>query len=327
MGHFDSPIVLLPRPGDSDLWLAERAGLVRRVSVAPDGTLKADGAPVLDLTDQTTTEVERGLLGLAFTPDGNTLFVSHTDTNGNSRVASYAIEANRVDAASRKVLLAVDQPYPNHNGGDIVWAPDGTLWLGLGDGGARDDPDNRAQNPADPLGKLLSINVKTGARRMVAMGLRNPWRFAFDTDGSVWIGDVGQDHIEEIDHVSAKAIEGANFGWSGYEGDQPYKDGAGRRPAHPVMPVFTYSHDGGRCSITGGFPYHGKAIAALDGAYLYADYCDGALHALAPATGRTGVVDVDLKVKVTSPISFGRDRAGEAYVLSQSGEVTRLDAR
>lgn len=322
-----APIVLLPRPGDDDVWVAERAGTVRRLRVATDGTLHPDGAPVLDITDQTTTDAERGLLGLAFSAEGDVLYVSHTDADGNTRVASYEIADDTVRVASRKVLFAVDQPYANHNGGDIVLGPDGELWLGLGDGGSRDDPENRAQNPNVAFGKLLRIDASgSGSYDIVASGLRNPWRFSFDTDQSLWIGDVGQDHIEEVDHIALDAVEGANFGWSGYEGSEPYHDGDGRRPTDPVMPVFTYTHDGGNCSITGGFVYRGGRIPALDGAYLFADYCAGRVRAITLDTAGKFARELDLGVDVAQPISFGTDADGEAYVLSATGAVIRLDA-
>ncbi|MEO6628402.1 MAG: PQQ-dependent sugar dehydrogenase [Aquihabitans sp.] len=325
VASLEEPIVLLPRPGDDDLWVGERAGLVRRLRVAADGTMAPDGEPVLDITSQTTTDAERGLLGLAFSKNGDTLYVSHTDPDGNSRVAAYAIEDNAVRAASRKVLFAVDQPYANHNGGNIVLGPDGGLWLGLGDGGAGDDPENRAQNPKTPLGKLIRVATDgSGSYDIIASGLRNPWRYSFDADRSLWIGDVGQNEYEEIDHLAYEDITGANFGWSGYEGAEPYLDGDGRRPTNPVAPLFTYSHDGGNCSITGGFVYRGKAIRALQGAYLFADYCAGNVRAITVTADGSLDHEIDLGLHVDQPISFGTDAAGEAYVLSADGSIVRL---
>src|SRR5690606_5321819 len=154
---------------------------------------------------------------------------------------------------SRRVLLSVEQPFPNHNGGHVVVTPDDTLWLGLGDGGSADDPENRAQDPDTLLGKLVRVDTTGGEdHEIVASGLRNPWRFSFDPDGTGWIADVGQNECAAINRISADELPGANFGWSGYEGTEPYLDGDGRRPADPVMPVLTYSHDDGNCSITGG---------------------------------------------------------------------------
>lgn len=325
VGTAASPTVLLARPGDDGhLWIAERAGRVLRATVNDDGTLDIPAEPALDLSDQTTTELERGLLGLAFSPDGATLYASYTDPDGNTRVVSYALDGDRVDASSRTVLLRQDQPYGNHNGGNIVIGPDGKLWLGLGDGGAADDPENRAQDPGTILGKIIRMDPDGGTPEIVVTGVRNPWRYAFDTDGSLWIGDVGQGAWEEVDHLRADQIDGANLGWSGYEGTHPYLEGDGRRPDDAIAPVFEYSHDHGNCSITGGFPYHGQALAGLDGAYLFADYCAGNVRAITLGTDGKLAAEYDLGVHVDQPISFGRDAHGELYVLSEGGDIARL---
>ncbi len=323
-GTFEEPIALEVRPGDDHLWLAERAGTVRRVAVAADGSLAADGDPVLDLTDQTTTEAERGLLDLAFSADGAVLYVSRTNLDGNTRLTAYDLDGDDVDLGSERELLAVDQPYPNHNGGNVVLGPDGAVWFGLGDGGAADDPENRAQDPDTVLGKIVRLAPDGGDPEIVVTGVRNPWRFAFDDDGSLWIGDVGQNAWEEVDHLPADAIDGANLGWSGYEGTHPYLDGDGRRPADAVGPVFEYPHDGGACSITGGFPYRGTVLAGLDGWYLFADYCVGRIRAIHLAADGSFAGEADLGVDVGSPISFAADADGEPLVLSQDGDIVRL---
>jgi glucose/arabinose dehydrogenase len=319
------PTLMLVRPGDDHLWVAERAGTVRRLAVSDGGrTLTPAGEAVLDLRDDTSTDGERGLLGLAFSEDGDTLFVSRTNTDGDTRLEAYDAVGDTVDASSRRVLLAVEQPFPNHNGGNVVLGPDGNLWLGLGDGGAGDDPDNRAQDPDDLLGKMVRIDPDGGEPEIVVLGLRNPWRFSFDTDGSLWIGDVGQGQIEEINRLPNGEIDGANLGWSGYEGSKPYLDGEGRRPADPVMPVFEYSHDGGNCSITGGFVYRGTAIDGLQGAYLFADYCAGQVRAIRLGDEGTFEAEYDLGVSVDGPVSFTADAEGEPYVLSAAGAIVRL---
>lgn len=322
------PIQLIQRPRDrGHLWLAERAGRVRRLTVGDDGrSLTPAGDYVLDLSDQTTTEAERGLLGMAFSPDGDVLYVSYTDLQGDTRVASYEMSGNEVVTSTRKVVFSQEQPFSNHNGGHIVFGPDGQLWLGLGDGGSADDPENRAQNPDTFLGKVLRIDPKSGQAEIVVSGVRNPWRYAFDADGSLWIGDVGQNHIEEIDRLPAAEIDGANLGWSGYEGAQPYLDGAGRRPTDPVDPVFEYPHDDGNCSITGGFVYRGRAMAELQGAYLFADYCAGAIRAIRLDDDGALEQELDLGVDVDHPVSFTEDAQGEPYVLSQDGNIVRLVA-
>jgi glucose/arabinose dehydrogenase len=328
----DEPIMLLPRPGDDHVWVAERAGLVRRLKVDDDGSLTPAGEPVLDLTDQTTTDMERGLLGLAFSADGATLYVSHTDPDGTSIVAAYDVadsdDGPTVDAGSRQVLLTQEQPYPNHNGGHLLLDGDGQLWFGLGDGGAADDPENNAQDPDTLLGKLLRIDL-TGdeEHEIVALGLRNPWRFAIDSQDQVmWIADVGQNAIEEVNRTPLADLDGANFGWSGYEGAEPYLDGDGRRPADPVMPVFTYRHDGdpGGCSVTGGVVYRGTELPGLDGAYLISDYCGGWVQALL-TDDQGAVTAVDLGLDVPGPVSFGSDADGHVYVLSAEGPVLRID--
>ena len=320
------PTQLVVRPGDDGhLWLAERAGRVRRLAVRDDGrTLEPTGDYALDISDQTTTDAERGLLGLAFSPDGGLLYVSFTNSDGDTRVVSYEMSGSEVVTSSRTVVFSQEQPFPNHNGGHIAFGPDGALWLGLGDGGAADDPENRAQDPDTFLGKVLRIDPATNEAEIVVSGVRNPWRFAFDDDGALWIGDVGQNEIEEVDRLPPDEIDGANLGWSGYEGSKPYLDGDGRRPADPVMPVFEYSHDEGNCSITGGFVYRGKAIPALQGAYLFADYCAGALRAIRVGDDGTLDQELDLDVAVDHPVSFSEDAQGEPYVLSQDGNIVRL---
>ena len=320
------PIQLIQRAGDDGhLWLAERAGRVRRMEVDDDGrTLSPAGDYALDLSDQTTTEAERGLLGMAFSPDGDLMYVSYTDLQGDTRVVSYEMSGSEVVTSSRRIVFSQEQPFPNHNGGHIVFGPDGKLWLGLGDGGASDDPENRAQDPDTFLGKVLRIDPESNEPEIVVSGVRNPWRFAFDDDGSLWIGDVGQNEIEEIDLLAPDEIDGANLGWSGYEGTEPYLDGEGRRPPDAIAPVFDYRHDGGNCSVTGGFVYRGKAIPSLQGAYLFADYCAGTLRAIRLDGDGTLDQELDLGVAVEHPVSFTEDAQGEPYVLSQDGNIVRL---
>lgn len=327
VAEMTEPIALVHRPGDDSVWVAERAGTVHRMEVSPAG-LTPVGEPVLDISDQTTIDMERGLLGMAFSTDGSVLYISHTDLEGTSKVAAYDLADEpgdgAVDAGSRRELLSVEQPFPNHNGGNIVVTDDDVLWLGLGDGGAADDPENRAQDPDTLLGKLIEVDTTgEGDHEIVASGLRNPWRFSFATDDTVWIADVGQNQYEEINHVTVDELSGANFGWSGYEGTEPYLDGEGRRPADPVMPVFSYGREGGNCSITGGVAVDGDRLG-LDGAYLFADYCGGQVRALVPAAAG-GYSEHDLALAVEAPVSFGLDADGEVYVLSGTGSIVRID--
>jgi len=339
----DEPTSLVVRPGDDDhLWASERAGTVRRLT-RDGGTYEADGEPALDISDDTTTESERGLLSIAFSADGDTIYVSHTNAGGDTRLDAYAMSGDAIDTSSKETLLAVDQPFSNHNGGDVQLGPDGMLWFGLGDGGAGNDPGNRAQNPDELLGKVLRIDPTKpadgkpysipegnpfadggGAPEIAIMGVRNPWRFSFDRENDdLWIGDVGQDQVEEVDHLPIAQALGVNLGWSGFEGTEAHLDGEGRRPAESVPPVFEYTHEDGGCSITGGYVYRGRAIEALEGAYLFADYCAAELRAL--VLGDDGqVADERVLTDTESPISFAEDQDGEVYVLSQSGAVSRI---
>jgi len=336
VARLDDPVALLPRPGDDRLWAAERTGQVRTVEVGADGALTPSAEPQVDLGDETTASGEQGLLGLAFAADGAVAYVSYTNLDGDSRVEAFDVVDGEVDAGSRREVFATEQPYPNHNGGHLLTGPDGTLYLGLGDGGSADDPENRAQDDGTPLGKLLALDPAGGEPRVVAKGLRNPWRFDIDVDGSFWIADVGQNAWEEINRVPAAQIEGANLGWSGYEGTHEHL-GGDRRPDESIVPIHEYDHGDGRCSITGGFVYRGSALPALAGAFLYADWCEGRIRAVRPAADGTGsdadaqataepgeVTVLDLDLTVANPQSFGRDADGEPYVLSATGAVVAL---
>ena len=345
VARLEEPTAMEQRPDDDRLYVAERAGRIRMLT--PDGEdLQVSGPVVLDISDDVTTEAERGLLGLAFSADGSVIYVSHTNADGDSRLLSYELQSDgTADTSSKKVLLAVEQPFPNHNGGHVTLGPDGYLYFGFGDGGAADDPDNRAQDPDELLGKILRIDptrttgdqpyaipagnpYRSGGGRpeIYLSGARNPWRFSFDrSNGDLWIGDVGQNAVEEVDWFRKGTGAGRNLGWSGYEGSTPYLDGEGRRPSRSVFPVFEYQHDDGACSITGGYVYRGARVPALQGAYLFADYCVGELRAL--RLGSDGKVSDErqLGVEVDQPISFTQDSAGELYVLSQAGAVSRLE--
>lgn len=319
------PIVLVTRPGDEGhVWVAERVGTVQRYAVADDGaSLEPVGDLAIDISDRVTTDVERGLLGMAFSPDGDTLYLSYSDPQGDTAVEAFPMDGD-VALDEPTSLFAIEQPYPNHNGGGIAIGPDGALWLGLGDGGASDDPENRAQDPSTELGKMVRIDVETGDSEIVVSGVRNPWRWAFDTDGSLWIADVGQDTTEEITRLAADDIEGANLGWSGYEGSAPYLDGDGRRPDDAIPPTFEYGREGGNCSVTGGFVYRGSAIPALEGAFLFADFCAGRVRAITVDEDGAFAGELDLEIDVQQPISFGADEDGEPFVLSAGGDIVRI---
>ncbi|AKH86023.1 sugar dehydrogenase [Streptomyces sp. CNQ-509] len=319
-------------PGDT-VWIAERAGTVR---VLTDSGL---GEPVLDISDDTTTNGERGLLGIAFDPEFEHFYVSFTDREGTSTVDEFAVADGAPDPGSRRTVLTQEQPYANHNGGQIAFGPDGMLYIALGDGGAGGDPHDYGQNLDTLLGKLLRIDPGGGdpyaipednpfvddadARDEIwAYGLRNPWRFSFDAEtGDLWIGDVGQNRVEEIDYAPADSAGGENYGWGRMEGSEVFD---GEEPANHVPPVHEYGRDGLGCSVTGGFVYRGEAIPDLAGQYLFSDYCDGTVRALDVENGEvTG--ESDLGVSGGEVISFVQGGDGELYVLDLGGPVQRLD--
>lgn len=337
VARLSSPTSMASRAGDDALYVGERAGRVRAVR---DGS--ADDEPLLDLSEETTTDGERGLLGLVFAPDGQALYVSLTDRAGDSLVLRYRMDGGGgVDAGSRAQVLTVEQPFANHNGGHLAFGPDGYLYYGLGDGGGAGDPLHAGQDPGTLLGSLLRLDPAgpgdgyavpadnpfvddaRGRDEVWAFGLRNPWRFAFDSEtGDLWVADVGQDDREEINFAPAGQGAGANYGWSAMEGTRDF-DGSGA-PAGHVPPVFEYDRAAGRCSITGGVVYRGEAIPALAGTYLFSDLCDGVVRAL-EVSGGSVTGERDLGVGADQVVSFGQDAAGEVYVLSLTGEVARLD--
>jgi len=330
------PVAMAVRAGDEALYVVEKGGSVRAVRGG-----SVDPTPVLDLTGRVSTGSEQGLLGLAFSPDGSRLYVNFTNPDGDTRVVEYAFADGRADASTARELLAVDQPYANHNGGNLVFGPDGRLWIGLGDGGSGNDPQNRAQDLGTLLGKMLRIDPtpsgslpytipsdnpfvgRAGARGEIwSFGLRNPWRYSFDraTD-DLWIGDVGQNSVEEIDFAAGSSAGGENWGWPALEGDRANK---GPKPAGAIGPILDYDQDDGGCSVTGGYVYRGAAVGGLTGAYLYGDYCAGDVLAVRQEGGRVRE-DADLDLDVDGLSSFGQDAAGELYALSLGGSVFRID--
>ena len=334
----DGPVAMVARPGhDGVLFVAERAG---RVRVLEDGRVRPE--PLLEV--ETTTDGERGLLGLAFSPDGHHLYVSYTDGAGDSRIDELTMGEGPadLDPGSRRNVLWVAQPYDNHNGGHLAFGPDGLLYVGLGDGGGIGDPGANAQNPATLLGSILRIDprrqgeapygvpadnpfVAGGGRAEIwVLGLRNPWRFSFDAaTGDLWIADVGQGHVEEVDRIDRGSEGGANLGWPALEGTRPF---AGEPPPAAVAPVYEYTHAEG-ASVTGGFVYRGERIPTLQGAYVFGDLVTARLWALAvDGQGEVvGRVDLGVGVPPGTLVSFAEDGAGELYAVSIAGPVLRLD--
>jgi glucose/arabinose dehydrogenase len=332
---FDQPLAMAFRRGDPALYVAEKTGRVWALSGGTRGP-----APVLDLSAQVSNGGEQGLLGLAFSPDGRFLYVNYTDVAGDTHVAEYAWRDGRADPASRREVLFVTQPYSNHNGGNLVFGPDGDLYIGLGDGGSAGDPMGNGQKLSTLLGKMLRIDPRpsggaaysippdnpfvgrAGARSEIwAFGLRNPWRYSFDrTTGDMWIGDVGQSQWEEVDFQRGAGGGGQNYGWNRMEGNHPY---SGSPPPGVVPPVDEFDHSSGECAITGGYVYRGTAIPGLRGAYLFGDFCKGDIMALRLDRGRV-VQSRALGVNVPQLASFGEDQAGELYAMSLQGTVFRL---
>lgn len=331
----EQPVAMASRAGDDRLYVAERVG---RIQVLRDGQPQPDA--FLDISDETTTDSERGLLGLAFSPDGDRLYLSSTDLEGDSRLDEWTLEGDT--ATSRRPVMAVEQPYSNHNGGNIVFGPDGYLYYGLGDGGSGGDPEGNGQNTSTLLGALLRIDPEPDgsepygipednpfvddpeARPEIwAYGLRNPWRFSFDAKtGDLWIADVGQNRVEEVNFMPAGEGAGANYGWNLFEGTRPLAADAGD-PQVGEAPVYEYPNNGG-CSVTGGVVYRGNAFPELQGDYLFSDFCDGQIRALTQSSGAAQRVS-DLGVGAEAVVGFGEDQAGEVFVLSLSGPVLRLD--
>ncbi len=329
-------------PGDDRLFIVEKAG---RIRIIEDGVLLPQ--PFLDITGPVmSTRNEQGLLGLAFPPDyaqSGLFYVYYTSDagNGDTAVAEYAVGSDRnvADARSGRILLTTDQPFTNHNGGALQIGPDGYLYVGLGDGGSGGDPRGHGQNKTTLLGSILRLDPATGAAapgnpfigragadEIWAWGLRNPWRFSFDpATGDLYIGDVGQGEIEEVDVLPA-GVGGANFGWNTYEGNNCY-----RSPCAPdglTFPVHQYRHrSGGACggSITGGYVYRGNDLPWLRGHYFYADWCHGDLKSFRLKGGRA-VEHIDWGATLAVPgfiTSFGTDGFGELYFLAQ-GKVYKL---
>lgn len=320
-----APIYAIAPEGDSRLFVVEQSGTIR---ILADGELLPQ--PFLDVSDAISFGGEQGLLGLAFHPDfaaNGRFFVNYTNTMGNTRVAGYTVseDPNVAEPSSATDLLRVAQPYGNHNGGWIDFGPDGLLYVGMGDGGAGGDPQGYGQDPSSPLGKILRLDVDAGGTpEIFASGVRNPWRNAFDGD-LLYIADVGQSAWEEV-HVVSIGDAGANLGWNRMEGLVCFR-GQDCDQTGLTLPVHVYDHGEG-CSITGGFVYRGSAIPALEGRYLFGDYCSGTLWSFRYADGTAeDVTDYFNSLgNVGNITSFGRDGMGELYLTLADGRVQKLVA-
>ena len=366
----DQPIALAARPGSPDLYIAEKGGRVRLVEVdeeqlerraddppsaeegadepIDDGAYRVREPALLDLSDQVINEGERGLLGMTFSSDGRKLYLDYTrQPDGHTVVVEYTLgESERIDESSRRELLVVEQPFPNHNGGHLAIGPDGFLYIALGDGGDRGDPNGHAQDTSTLLGSILRIDPEApgpdgrayaippgnpfadgedGAPEIWLYGVRNPWRFSFDgATGDLWVGDVGQEGYEEIDRLPADggfdAGLGDNLGWDRMEGTRPYE--GDENPAGAILPIFEYGRDQG-CSVIGGYVYRGEQIPALQGTYLYSDLCGTGVRGL-QVDGSDVIDSKRWDLPLAEAYSFGEGDDGEIYVLLAGGRVVKL---
>ncbi|RZJ36005.1 MAG: T9SS type A sorting domain-containing protein [Flavobacterium sp.] len=335
-----SSVVEITNAGDERLFVVQQSGAIKIVNT--NGSV--NGTNFLTLTTATiSTGGERGLLGLAFDPNYATnrfFYLDYTRAgDGATVIARYSVNPTNpdvADASSGEVLLTIPQPFSNHNGGTLKFGPDGYLYIGMGDGGSGGDPGNRAQNINEYLGKLLRIDVSGGSGYSVpsdnpyagatpgvdeiwAIGLRNPWKYSFDrSTGDLWLADVGQGEVEEINHVSS-TDSGLNYGWKCYEGNAVYSSCTGT--ATFTFPVATYTHSGtGGCSITGGYVYRGSMFPNFVGKYFFADYC---LNRIGMLTQPSTITYSSNFSGSNSFTTFGEDLAGELYVGS-GGTVYRL---
>ncbi len=337
---FSSPLNI-QNAGDERLFVVEQGGLIK---IIDNGS--TNSTPFLDISDQISSSGERGLLGLAFHPNYQTngkFYIYYTDTNGESQLSEFTVDSNNpdvADASSEVNLLSITQPFSNHNGGCITFGPDGMLYVATGDGGSAGDPNDNAQNLNTLLGKILRLNVDISAPyipsdnpyvndnnaldEIWASGVRNPWKFSFDSStGEIWIADVGQNEIEEINKTNNAA--GLNYGWRCYEGNQVY-DTSGDCPANNQLtfPFTEYTHNNSgafKCSVTGGFVYRGTEFPNLVGNYVFADYCSDEI----------GIVDNTGNITYFGPFSgnnfssFGVDQNNNLYVAGiSSGTIYKV---
>jgi glucose/arabinose dehydrogenase len=329
---------------DKRLFVVEQAGVIRSI----DGDKKLDPTPFLDIQNRVLSGGEMGLLGLAFHPksvENNFFYVNYIDKQQNTIVARYTIDktSGRGDPASEKILLKIKQPYANHNGGDMAFGPDGYLYIGMGDGGGAGDPDDRAQNKTDLLGKILRIDVDKGKLYAVpssnpyaeqggkpeiwASGLRNPWRFSFDhLTGELFIADVGQGNYEEINLQPSTSKGGENYGWRCIEGTHTFSTTGCQNAASYTQPIIEYDHSEKRCSVTGGYVYRGHAYTSLLGSYFYGDYCGGQLYyAKRQADGWKSTLGSNTDLSIST---FGQDSNGELYLADlKSGTIYQIQAK
>ena len=333
---FNSPVEI-KNAGDERLFVVEKSGKIKILN--QNGSVNS--TPFLDIEDRVSTNAnERGLLGLAFHPnypENPFFFVNYTNNSGATTISKFSVSANQdIANDSETILLEINQPYANHNGGCINFGPDGNLYIGMGDGGSGGDPQNYSQNTESLLGKMLRINVNSGAYSIPennpygdeiwSVGLRNPWKFSFDSlNGDLWIADVGQNEFEEINMVQNNPAN-INYGWRCYEGNEPYNL-SGCPDEGLTFPVSTYSHYSSgdfKCSITGGYVYRGNQISGLNGVYFFADYCSGEIGLLSKNENDEWDMSLTFPNINGSWVSFGEDINGELYIASINGGIYKI---
>jgi glucose/arabinose dehydrogenase len=336
---FRSPVHLTSPAGDSRLFVVEQAG---RIRVIRNGSVLPQ--PFLDIASRVRSGGEQGLLSVAFDPNYRSngyFYVNFTDRSGDTRIERFKVSSNAdvADPQSSKLVLGIDQPYSNHNGGLVMFGPDGMLYIGMGDGGSGGDPHRNGQSRQTLLGKMLRIDVSSdpyrippdnpyangsgGKREIWAIGMRNPWRFSFDrANGLLYIADVGQNEFEEVNVAPANRA-GLNYGWNIMEANKCFRATTCDRTGLEI-PAVTFNHSGGACSVTGGHVYRGRKIPAIAGHYFYSDYCAGWLRSFRYQNGKPVDAREWKMDDIGHVVSFGEDSAGELYILSESGKVYRI---
>lgn len=342
-GDFTQPTSIVSA-NDDRLFIVEQVGRIKIIDI--NG--KVNSQPFLDINSKVFHQDERGLLGLAFHPDYPTkpyFYVNYINKSQETIIARYTVSSdkNTADPNSEKVLMTIQQPYTNHNGGDLSFGPDGYLYIALGDGGSAGDPGNRAQNKNSLFGKILRINIDSGNPYSIpqdnpfnnkpnsraeiwAYGLRNPWRMSFDkSTGDLYIADVGQGDIEEIDFQKANSSGGINYGWRCYEGSKAYNTEGCQNSSNYEQPIIEYSHTEGRCAITGGYVYRGSKYPNFTGKYFFGDFCGGQIYYTSNNNGtwqQTLALDTNYSIS-----AFGQDNKGELYLADYgNGNVYRIIA-
>ena len=327
---YDDPVDIAVRnnemlQSDGQAYIAERSGKI--FELVTDGT---KGSQVLNISDLTIAKGEQGLLGLVFTPDGSGAYVNYTNLAGDTVIASFLIaDDGTFDKTSQNIIATIKQPYPNHNGGDIMVDTEGALYIFMGDGGFANDPDRYALDITSPLGKIWKFSPVDGRwnnGEAWAVGLRNPWRASLDpVTNDLWIADVGQDHWEEINVVPFDQVQGVSFGWSAREGTHEFN--ADQKTLHEtftaVEPVYEYEHVDNNCSISGGVVYRGSQVPVSGTWYIFSDYCTGKVQALCIDDQRKNCGVIDLGI-VEKSVGIVADAQGEVWVLSQNGLIVQI---